>query len=54
MKRQATKANPADVDLHIRRQRKYGSRMRRDMDMPHWGELLITGLVLALMMWGAF
>lgn len=43
---QATKANPAQVDLHIQRQRRLGERMIGDWDKPTWLELTVTGLVL--------
>lgn len=43
---QATKANRAQVELHIRRQRALGERMIGDWDKPTRLELAVTGLAL--------
>ena len=40
--KQATKANPAQVDLHIRRQRNLGERMIGDHDKPRKWDLIIS------------
>lgn len=47
MRKQATKANRAQVELHIRRQRRLGERMIGDNDKPTRLELAVTGLVIA-------
>lgn len=46
MKRQATRANRAQVELHIERQRALGESMIDDDDKPEPIEFLITALVL--------
>ena len=46
MRNQATRANRAQVELHIQRQRRYGERMTRFIDSPRQIELIVTGLVL--------
>jgi hypothetical protein len=43
---QATKANRAQVLLHIRRQRRLGERMIGDWDQPTRLDLAVTGLAL--------
>lgn len=49
MRRQATKANPAQVALHIARQRRLGERMIGDNDKPTKLELAVTGLAIIAM-----
>lgn len=46
MHQQATRATRAQVELHIKRQKRYGERMTRFIDSPRPIELIATGLVL--------
>lgn len=46
MRKQATKANRTQVELHIRRQRRLGERMIGDNDQPTRLELAVTGLAI--------
>lgn len=46
MRKQATKANRAQVELHIQRQRRLGERMIGDNDQPTRLELAVSGLVI--------
>lgn len=48
MKPQATKANRAQVEQHIQRQRLLGERMIGDTDAPRKWDLIIT---LAAIVW---
>lgn len=48
MKRQATKANRAQVQLHIERQRELGELMIDDVDRIRPIELAVTFIALAL------
>lgn len=52
MKRQATKDNRAQVELHIARQRHLGERMIGDNDQPSRWELLSTFAVVMLIFVG--
>lgn len=52
MKRQATKDSPAQVELHIERQRHLGERMIGDTDQPRLWDLLGTLAVVALIFVG--
>jgi len=47
MRRQATKASQAQVELHIARQRRLGERMIGDNDQPTGLELAVTALLIA-------
>lgn len=49
MKNQAKRANPAQVQQHIQRQRDLGEKMIGGHDSVRWVELLSTGIVLALL-----
>lgn len=42
MRKQATKANQAHVELHIQRQRRLGERMIGDHDQPGKWDLIVT------------
>lgn len=47
MKRpQAEKANRAQVDLHIQRQKELGELMIHDDDEPTWVELAATAIIV--------
>lgn len=52
MKRQATKGNRAQVELHIQRQRDLGERMIGDNDMPSRWDFLATFAMVMLIMVG--
>lgn len=52
MKRQATKANPAQVDLHIQRQKTLGERMIGDNDQPSKWDLIATLAMVLLIAFG--
>lgn len=54
MKRQATKDNRAQVELHIARQRNLGERMLGDNDKPSRWDLLVTLLAVGLVLFGTF
>lgn len=45
---QATRANPAQVDLHLLRQRKLGERMIGDNDRPRAIELAVTAILVVI------
>lgn len=47
---QATKATPAQVRLHIARQRALGERLIGDHDRPRWFELFVTALMVVCML----
>ena len=46
MRNQADRNDPAQVALHIKRQRFLGERMIRDHDQPRKWDLIITGAVI--------
>lgn len=49
--KQATKANPAQVYLHIQRQRALGERMIGDHDQPGKWELIVTlAIIVAIVL----
>nr|WP_294974958.1 hypothetical protein [uncultured Pseudomonas sp.] len=48
MKRQATKATTAEIELHIERQRELGELMIGDVDKIRPIELAVTAIALAL------
>ncbi len=50
MKTQATRANAAQVQTHIQRQRALGERMVGENDKPRPLELIVTGAALVLML----
>lgn len=52
MRKQATKASPEHVDLHIRRQRSLGERMIGEHDRPRKWDLIVTlvAIVIIVMM----
>ena len=52
MKTQATRANPAQVDLHAKRQRTLGERMIGDNDNPRGWELAASAFFLGLALIG--
>jgi hypothetical protein len=52
MKRQATKDNQAQVELHIERQRALGERMIGDNDQPSRWDLLATLAIIVLVAFG--
>ncbi len=52
MSRQATRANQAQVDQHIARQRKLGERMIGDNDKPRGWELAASAFFLGLALIG--
>lgn len=53
MRNQATKASPAQVDLHIRRQKLLGERMIGDNDQPGRWDLIVTlALIVFIVMMG--
>lgn len=54
MKRQAERANPAQVEQHIQRQRDLGEKMIGGHDRALWPELLATGATLILIVLSAF
>lgn len=47
---QATKASPAQVRLHIARQRALGERLINDHDAPRWFELFVTVIMVVAML----
>lgn len=51
---QATKANRAQVELHIERQRTLGERMIGDHDNARAWELIATLAVIGLILFGTF
>lgn len=51
-KKQATKANQAQVELHCERQRILGERMIGDHDMPSKWDFLATGAIVMLIFVG--
>lgn len=48
MRKQATKANPAQVELHIERQQHLGERAIDDRDEPTTLELIVTAIVTVI------
>lgn len=54
MKRQATKDNRAQVELHIERQRILGERMIGDNDKVKPWDLVVTAVVVGLILFGTF
>lgn len=54
MKRQATKDNRAQVELHIERQRILGERMIGDNDQVKPWDLVVTAVVVGLILFGTF
>lgn len=52
MSRQATRANQAQIQLHIRRQRTLGERMIGDNDNPRGWELAASAFFLGLALIG--
>jgi len=52
VKKQATRANLAQVQLHIRRQRKLGERMIGDHDQPRGWELAASAFFVGLALIG--
>jgi len=52
--RQAKRANTAQVQQHIQRQRDLGEKMIGGHDRVRWSELLATGAVLALLALSTF
>jgi hypothetical protein len=55
MKKQATKANPEQVELHIERQKHLGERAIDDRDQPTALDLIVTAIVVAIVIvWFAF
>ena len=46
MRNQADRIDPAQVALHIKRQRFLGERMIRDHDQPRKWDLIVTGAVI--------
>lgn len=48
MKKQATKANPAQVELHIERQKHLGELAIDDRDEPTTLELIVTLIIVAI------
>ena len=54
MKKQADKTNRAQVELHIRRQRKLGERAVADHDGPRWPDLAVTGILVLCIGVGAW
>lgn len=53
MKRQAERANKAQVDLHIVRNRKLGEKAINDNDNPRKSELLVTLALILLVIGGS-
>ena len=53
-KQQATKANRAQVELHVERQRTLGERMIGDHDNARAWELIATLAVIGLILFGTF
>lgn len=53
MKRQATRATPAQIDLHAQRQRHLGERMIGDNDKPSKWDLLATLAMVVLIGYGS-
>lgn len=53
-KRQADKANQAQVELHIQRQKELGELMIGDDDEPSKWDLLATVLVVGVVLYGTF
>lgn len=51
MKKQATKANTAQVELHIERQKSLGERAIDDIDEPRAIELIVTAICIAIAIW---
>lgn len=54
MRKQATKANPAQVELHIERQKNLGERAIDDIDEPKAIELIVTAICIAIAVWLTF
>lgn len=54
MKRQATKDNKAQVELHIQRQKTLGERMIHDDDEPTGWDILATLAMVGLILFGTF
>lgn len=54
MKKQADKASPVQVDLHIERQKNLGERMIGDNDQPSRWDLLATIAMVGLVLFGTF
>lgn len=54
MKKQATKANPAQVELHIERQKHLGELAIDDRDEPTTLELVVTVIIVAIVIWITF
>jgi hypothetical protein len=53
-KQQATKANRAQVELHVERQRTLGERMIGDHDLPSRWDLLATLAIIGFILFGTF
>jgi len=53
-RKQATKDNAAQIELHIQRQRTLGERMIGDNDKPKAWDLLATAAIVGLILFGTF
>lgn len=53
-KRQATKDNQAQVELHIQRQKELGELMINDDDQPSGWDFLATIVIVGFVLFGTF
>lgn len=54
MKRQAKRANPAQVQQHIQRQRDLGEKMVGGHDRVRWLELIATAIAVGFLVMSTF